>query len=45
MEALILIECQNEWLSTKGKLQRLIEDKDMFDTSVKNIAKALEYCR
>ena len=45
MEALILIECQNEWLSPKGKLQRLIEDKDMFDTSVKNIAKALEYAR
>ncbi|WP_428742931.1 cysteine hydrolase [Tenacibaculum sp.] len=45
MKALILIECQNEWLSPKGKLQRLIEDKEMFELSVKNIAKALEYAR
>ena len=45
MKALILIECQNEWLSPKGKLQRLIEDKEMFDLSIKNIDKALQYAR
>ena len=45
MKALILIECQNEWLSSKGKLQRLIEDKEMFDLSVKNIEQALQYAR
>lgn len=45
MKALILIECQNEWLSSNGKLQRLIEDKEMFDLSVKNIDKALQHAR
>lgn len=45
MKALILIECQNEWLSSKGKLQRLIDDKEMFDLSVKNIDKALQHAR
>jgi nicotinamidase-related amidase len=45
MSALLLIECQNEWLSTKGKLHGLIEDKAMFNRSVKNISKALEMAR
>jgi nicotinamidase-related amidase len=44
-KALILIECQNEWLSPKGKLQHLIEDKDIFDLSVKNISNCLGYAR
>lgn len=43
--ALVLIECQNEWLSPQGKLQRLIEDKESFDQSARNIEKALQYAR
>ena len=43
--ALILIECQNEWLSPKGKLRRLIKDRELFDLSVSNISKCLEYAR
>lgn len=43
--ALLLIECQNEWLSPQGKLQRLIEDREMFDQSAKNIEKALQHAR
>lgn len=45
MKALLLIECQNEWLSTQGKLQKLIEDKEMLYKSVKNISKVLEHAR
>ncbi|MBV7440409.1 cysteine hydrolase [Weeksellaceae bacterium TAE3-ERU29] len=45
MKALLLIECQNEWLSPKGKLQKLIEDKDLFETSVTNIEKVLNHAR
>jgi nicotinamidase-related amidase len=45
MKALILIECQNEWLSSRGKLQRLIEDKEIFSTSAKNIENALHHAR
>ena len=43
--ALLLIECQNEWLSSQGKLHRLVEDKALFDNSVVNIEKALAYAR
>ncbi|MBN9297637.1 MAG: cysteine hydrolase [Filimonas sp.] len=43
--ALLLIECQNEWLSSQGKLQRLIEDRESFDNSVLNIEKALQHAR
>ena len=43
--ALLLIEGQNEWLSPQGKLQRLIEDREMFDQSAKNIEKALQHAR
>ncbi|MDD2814545.1 MAG: cysteine hydrolase [Thiotrichaceae bacterium] len=43
--ALILIECQNEWLSPTGKLQHLIEDKALFDLSVQNIGKVLHHAR
>lgn len=45
MKALVLIECQNEWLSPKGKLQKLIEDKDLFETSILNIEKVLHHSR
>lgn len=45
MKALILIECQNEWLSPKGKLQKLIEDKEMFNCSITNIKKVLKFAR
>lgn len=44
-KALILIECQNEWLSPKGKLHGLIEDRQMFDLSVTNIEKVLKHAR
>lgn len=44
-KALILIECQNEWLSPKGKLQHLIEDKQMFALSITNIEKVLTHAR
>lgn len=45
MKALVLIECQNEWLSPKGKLQKLIEDKEMFNRSITNIEKVLKFAR
>ncbi len=45
MKALVLIECQNEWLSPKGKLQKLIEDKEMFNHSIANIEKVLKFAR
>ncbi|AFL98062.1 cysteine hydrolase [Ornithobacterium rhinotracheale] len=45
MKALLLIECQNEWLSTKGKLQKLIEDKELFKSSIAKIAKVLHHAR
>ncbi|MEW5843975.1 MAG: isochorismatase family cysteine hydrolase [Bacteroidota bacterium] len=44
-KALILIECQNEWLSPKGKLHSLIEDKEMVDLSAVNIEKVLRHAR
>ena len=44
--ALILIETQNEWMHTEGKLYKaLLKDKEMMQTSVKNIEKALAYAR
>ena len=43
--ALILIECQNEWLSKDGKLNKLIEDDGLFKDSVANIEKVLGFAR
>lgn len=44
--ALILIETQNEWMHTGGKLYKtLVKDKEMMHTSIKNIEKALDYAR
>ncbi|WP_207423907.1 cysteine hydrolase [Desertivirga brevis] len=43
--AFILIECQNEWLSPKGKLHGLIEDRDLFTLSIGNIEKCLKHAR
>ncbi|MGJ1315485.1 cysteine hydrolase [Sphingobacterium multivorum] len=44
--ALILIETQNEWMHTDGKLYKaLVKDKEMMQTSIKNIEKALDYAR
>ncbi|UTG66655.1 cysteine hydrolase family protein [Elizabethkingia anophelis] len=44
--ALILIETQNEWMHTDGKLYKaLVKDKEMMKTSVKNIEKTLDYAR
>lgn len=45
MKALVLIECQNEWLAPTGKLQRLIEDKDLFDASIEKIRSVLQHAR
>lgn len=45
MKALLLIECQNEWLSTEGKLYKLIENEEMLFKSKKNISKVLDYAR
>lgn len=44
-KALLLIECQNEWLSPSGKLNRLMLDRPQFDNSVINITKALAHAR
>lgn len=44
--ALILIETQNEWMHTEGKLYKgLVKDKEMMQTSISNIEKALDYAR
>lgn len=44
--ALILIETQNEWMHPEGKLNKaLVKDKEMMQTSIANIEKALEYAR
>lgn len=44
--ALILIETQNEWMHPDGKLNKmLVKDKEMIQTSIANIEKALEYAR
>lgn len=44
--ALILIETQNEWMHQNGKLYKaLVKDKEMMQTSIKNIEKALAYAR
>lgn len=45
MKALLLIECQNEWLSPQGKLYAHMEDKQRFNLSASNIKKALEHAR
>lgn len=44
--ALILIETQNEWMHTAGKLyQALVQDKEMLHNSITNIEKVLDYAR
>ena len=44
--ALILIETQNEWMHSDGKLNKaLVKDKEMMQTSIANIEKTLEYAR
>lgn len=44
--ALILIETQNEWMHTDGKLYKaLVNDKEMMQTSIQNVEKALDYAR
>lgn len=44
--ALILIETQNEWMHPDGKLNKaLLKDREMMQTSVTNIEKALDYAR
>lgn len=44
--ALILIETQNEWMHPDGKLNKaLVKDKEMMQTSITNIEKALDYAR
>jgi nicotinamidase-related amidase len=42
----ILIETQNEWMHPEGKLNKaLVKDKEMMQTSIGNIEKALGYAR
>ncbi|MCT3664363.1 cysteine hydrolase [Elizabethkingia anophelis] len=44
--ALILIETQNEWMHSEGKLKKLlITDEQMMKNSITNIEKALNYAR
>lgn len=44
--ALILIETQNEWMHPDGKLYKgLVKDKEMMQTSIDNIERALDYAR
>ncbi|AIM38384.1 isochorismatase [Sphingobacterium sp. ML3W] len=44
--ALVLIETQNEWMHTEGKLNKaLVTDKGMMSKSIANIEKALTYAR
>ncbi|MBW1619051.1 MULTISPECIES: cysteine hydrolase [Empedobacter] len=44
--ALILIETQNEWMHKDGKLNKaLVKDREMMQTSIDNIEKALEYAQ
>ncbi len=43
--ALVLIECQNEWLHPTGHLYQSFKDKDLFEDSIKNIESALVYAR
>lgn len=44
--ALILIETQNEWMHKDGKLNKgLVKEREMMQTSIDNIEKALEYAR
>lgn len=44
--ALVLIETQNEWMHPDGKLNKaLVKDKEMMQTSITNIEKALDHAR
>lgn len=45
MKALVLIECQNEWLSNKGKLYHLIENKALLRASLSHIERTLKFAR
>ena len=45
-KALVLIETQNEWMHSEGKLRKLlIEDEEMMIQSIENIRTVLEYAR
>lgn len=44
-QALLLIECQNEWLSPQGKLHHLMQDTEQFDTSARNVEHVLRLAR
>ncbi|PRY03137.1 nicotinamidase-related amidase [Pontibacter ummariensis] len=44
-QALLLIECQNEWLNPKGKLHHLMQHKEQFESSLRNIELALRHAR
>ncbi len=44
--ALILIETQNEWMHSDGKLNKsLVKDKEMMQNSITNIEKVVEFAR
>lgn len=43
--ALLLIEFQNEWLDQQGKLNKLMQDREQFLTSLKNAEEILKAAR
>lgn len=43
--ALVLIECQNEWLAPNGKLQVVIEDRPQFERAAKGALTLLQLAR
>ncbi|MFC5046628.1 cysteine hydrolase [Aquimarina hainanensis] len=43
--ALLLIECQNEWLAPTGKLRKLVEDEEQLILSERKIESALQFAR
>ncbi|WP_439879660.1 isochorismatase family cysteine hydrolase [Pontibacter sp. MBLB2868] len=44
-QALLLIECQNEWLNPQGKLHHLMQDKEQFEESASNLTHVLRQAR
>ena len=43
--ALVLIEFQNEWLGSSGKIRHRMEDKEQFESAIEGAKQALEAAR
>lgn len=43
--ALIFIEYQKEWLAPQGKLRRLLEDENLFNSALDKSAQLIELAR